>query len=208
MVSPPSKAGPWWVAEAGGLRVWPGDARGWRQPQPARGGVPGRGGGRTYAFHKYFAVFTGNDRVGQPLTVAAAGLVQRARALGYQACLAQHTGEWKRKWSGRMWVIAGDDAAQLALRYSILQLLMVAPVAGSANSIPARALSGQVYKGAVFWDTEMFMFPFFLHTDPAKAAELLRYRIRTLGRRPAQSADRGTRLPRGLLRLGEPGDGR
>ncbi len=54
--------------------------------------------------------------------------------------------------------IDGDDEAQQALRYSILQLLMVAPVNGSANSIPARALSGQVYKGAIFWDTEMFMF--------------------------------------------------
>ena len=43
--------------------------------------------------------------------------------------------------------IEGDDEAQLALRYSILQLLMVAPVKGSANSIPARALSGQCLQG-------------------------------------------------------------
>jgi kojibiose phosphorylase len=72
---------------------------------------------------------------------------------------------------------------------------MVAPVTGSANSIPARALSGQVYKGAVFWDTEMFMFPFFLYTCPEKAIELLRYRIKTLegARRKARSEGAGYR---------------
>ena len=91
--------------------------------------------------------------------------------------------------------IDGDDDAQKALRYSIFQLLIAAPVRGSENSIPARALSGQVYKGAVFWDTEMFMFPFFLHTYPEKAVELLRYRIRTLdgARRKAQTEGTGFR---------------
>ena len=72
---------------------------------------------------------------------------------------------------------------------------MVAPVKGSANSIPARALSGQVYKGAIFWDTEMFMFPFFIHTYPEKAVELMRYRIRTLdgARRKARTEGSGNR---------------
>ena len=85
-----------------------------------------------------------------------------------------------KKWENCDVKIEGDDEAQLALRYSIFQLLIVAPVNGSANSIPARALSGQVYKGAIFWDTEMFMFPFFLYTHPEKAVELMRYRIKTL----------------------------
>jgi kojibiose phosphorylase len=73
--------------------------------------------------------------------------------------------------------------------------LIVAPVNGSANSIPARALSGQVYKGAIFWDTEMFMFPFFLYTYPEKAVELMRYRIKTLAgaRRKAQTEGVGFR---------------
>ncbi|MDB6165266.1 MAG: Nigerose phosphorylase [Lacunisphaera sp.] len=136
--------------------------------------------GKTYTFDKYFAVFTGNDLPDRPVLKSAVQTVQHARAQGYATCLAQHNAEWARKWERSDVRIGGDDVAEHALRYSILQLLMVAPVKGSANSIPARALSGQVYKGAVFWDTEMFMFPFFLHTDPDKAAELMRYRIKTL----------------------------
>ena len=149
--------------------------------------------GKTYTFHKYFAVVTNNDPVGQPLDEAAVELVRQAQSLGYQACLEKHDAEWKKKWERCDVKIEGDDEAQRALRYSILQLLMVAPVKGSANSIPARALSGQVYKGAIFWDTEMFMLPFFLHTCPEKAAELIRYRIKTLGgaRRKARTEGPG-----------------
>jgi len=148
-----------------------------------------------YTFVKYFAVCTANDPLDAAVPDAAAAFAKGAREAGYDVCLARHEAEWQRRWSRCDVIIEGDDEAQRALRYSILQLLMVAPVQGSANSIPARAFSGQVYKGAIFWDTEMFMFPFFLHTFPEKAAELLRYRIRTLdgARRKAKTEGPGYR---------------
>lgn len=142
-------------------------------------------------FVKYFAVFTENDRVDRPLAQAAVEAVAQAKKLGFATCLARHDAEWAQRWARCDVLIEGDDEAQLALRYSLLQLLMVAPVAGSANSIPARALSGQVYKGAIFWDTEMFMFPFFVHTYPEKAVELLRYRIKTLDGARRKAATEG-----------------
>jgi kojibiose phosphorylase len=151
--------------------------------------------GRIYTLTKFFSVFTDNDPLTASPIEAATESVQQARQLGYEHCLERHNAEWKRRWERCDVIIEGDDEAQQALRYSILQLLMVAPVNGSGNSIPARALSGQVYKGAVFWDTEMFMFPFFLHTLPEKAVELLRYRIRTLdgARRKARTEGPGYR---------------
>jgi nigerose phosphorylase len=151
--------------------------------------------GKTYTFQKYFAVFTGDNLDAKPVVEAAIAAVERAKARGYEACLASHNAAWQEKWARSDVLIEGDDEAQQALRYSILQLLMVAPTRGSANSIPARALSGQVYKGAIFWDTEMFMFPFFLHTYPEKAVELMRYRIKTLdgARRKAKTEGVGYR---------------
>jgi nigerose phosphorylase len=150
---------------------------------------------QVYTFYKYFAVYTSNDPVGTPINEAAIKSVLAAKTSGYEECLDRHNAQWAKKWEYCDVKIDGDEEAQLALRYSIFQLLMVAPVAGSANSIPARALSGQVYKGAVFWDTEMFMFPFFLYTCPEKAVELLRYRIKTLdgARRKAKSEGVGYR---------------
>jgi len=147
--------------------------------------------GQAHGMVKFFAIFTDNDPLDRPPAQTAIAAVQHARRQGYEACLERHNAEWARRWERGDVIIDGDDEAQLALRYSILQLLMVAPVGGSANSIPARALSGQVYKGAVFWDTEMFMFPFFLHTFPEKAVELLRYRIRTLDGARRKAATEG-----------------
>lgn len=149
--------------------------------------------GKTYRIDKFFAVTKDGDPLCAPVPEAAIEIAREARALGYDACLALHCAVWKERWARCDVVIEGDPEAQLALRYSILQLLMAAPVKGSANSIPARALSGQVYKGAIFWDTELFMFPFFLHTQPDTALELLRYRVRTLdgARRKARSEGPG-----------------
>lgn len=151
--------------------------------------------GETYTFTKYFAVFTENDHVAGALLDTAVAAVREARLQGFVRCRGVHDAEWARRWQLCDVRIEGDRQAQHALRYSILQLLMVAPPQGSANSIAARALSGQVYKGAIFWDTEMFMLPFFLHTYPEKAVELLRYRIRTLdgARRKAKTEGPGYR---------------
>lgn len=45
------------------------------------------------------------------------------------------------------------------MRYSIYHLLILENVK-YRHSIPARGLSGQTYKGAVFWDSEIFILPF------------------------------------------------
>jgi kojibiose phosphorylase len=149
--------------------------------------------GKTYTFFKYFAVYTDNDSIKTSVNDAVLSAVMEAKALGYETCLGNHNAQWAKKWEYCDVIIEGDNEAQQALRYSIFQLLIVAPINGSWNSIPARALSGQVYKGAIFWDTEMFMFPFFLYTYPEKSAELMRYRIKTLdgARRKAKTEGAG-----------------
>ncbi len=93
--------------------------------------------------------------------------------------------------------------AEQALRFSMYHLLAIAPTHTEHASIPARGLSGQVYKGAIFWDTEIFMLPFFTHAFPALARNLLLYRYHTLdgARRKAQEYG----YPRRFLCLGESG---
>ena len=96
---------------------------------------------------------------------------------GYDELLTEHERIWSELWRSSDVQIHGDEEAQHALRYSLYHLLVIAPYHTKATSIPARGLSGQVYKGAIFWDTEMFMFPFFVHTNPAIAKTLLEYRV-------------------------------
>jgi len=99
---------------------------------------------------------------------------------GYDQLKNEHVLEWERIWQNSDVVIEGDKDAQLALRYSIYHLCSIAPHNTDKCGIPARGLSGQVYKGAAFWDTEMFMLPFFQFTDSKAARNLLKYRVNTL----------------------------
>jgi nigerose phosphorylase len=135
--------------------------------------------GEAYSFVKFVSVYTGLDLEGTPGT-AAAQTVRSAMSQGYEAVLGSHKRRWEELWETADVEIEGDDEAQLALRYSMYQLLIIAPFGSEKVSIPARGLSGQVYKGAVFWDTEMFMLPFYLHTHPAVARNVLLYRCHTL----------------------------
>ncbi|KUO74100.1 MAG: kojibiose phosphorylase [Clostridia bacterium BRH_c25] len=132
-----------------------------------------------YTIYKYISVYTGNDGAFNiPEACAAAAL--KAAAAGYHKLYDDHMNSWKARWEAADVIIEGDEDDQLALRYSIYQLQIIAPVHSQGQSIPARGLSGQTYKGAIFWDTEMFMLPFFLHTAPEVAGSLINYRIKTL----------------------------
>ena len=65
------------------------------------------------------------------------------------------------------------------LNYSLYHLLSIAPYHAESQSIPARGLSGQTYKGAVFWDTEMFMLDFFINTQPKVAKNTVKNTVLT-----------------------------
>lgn len=86
---------------------------------------------------------------------------------------------WADKWKSCKVSIEDERGLQLAVDYSLYQLICYAPKTDGA-SIGARGLSGQTYKGAIFWDTEIFMLPFYLETDTDTAKRLVRYRIDTL----------------------------
>ncbi len=144
--------------------------------------------GETYSFTKYIATHTGADTEA-PATAAMSSLSTASQA-GYDALLKAHSIRWKARWLNSDVLIEGDDQAQHALRYSIYHLLIAAPATGHA-SIPARGLSGQVYKGAIFWDTEIFMQPFFDHTQPVMARNLVRYRYHTLNGARRKAAEYG-----------------
>jgi len=100
--------------------------------------------------------------------------------LDYETEKAKHIEKWEKIWDISYIKIDGDEEAELALNYSIYHLNCIAPRNMKNKSIAARGLSGQVYKGAVFWDTEMFMIDYYIHTEPEIARTLIEYRINTL----------------------------
>lgn len=150
------------------------------------------GPGVSYGFTKYVCISHGESE-GKSSAATAFSIVKAALQLSYETHMQEHRAHWDRKWEASDILIDGDEEAQFALRYSLYQLHIIAPTESELVSIPARGLSGQVYKGAVFWDTEMFMLPFFLHTQPEIARNLVMYRVHTLGGARRKAAEYGYR---------------
>lgn len=75
--------------------------------------------------------------------------------------------------------ITGDEALDRSLSYAMYCLLASAGRDGVGN-IASKGLSGEGYEGHYFWDTEIYMFPFFLLTNPGIARALLVSRARML----------------------------
>lgn len=131
-----------------------------------------------YVFYKYISVYTCKDS--ETFKTEAKALAIQSRTEGYDTLLSRHCSKWEELWKVSEVLIEGDDEAMEALNYSLYHLHCIAPRHSKSLSIAARGLSGQTYKGAVFWDTEMFMLDFFLFTEPEVAKTLLKYRIDTL----------------------------
>ena len=89
---------------------------------------------------------------------------------------------WEKLWENcDIEVEADDEALQGAVRYNIFQMLCNNAADRPDVSIGARGLTHGRYKGNTFWDTEIFMLPFFLWTRPETAKNLLLYRADRLG---------------------------
>ncbi len=77
------------------------------------------------------------------------------------------------------------------------QLAWLLPFAATTRetSVGAKGLTGEGYEGHYFWDTEMFVVPFFQYTQPEISRRLLEYRYSTL--QQARARARELAHPRG-----------
>ena len=118
--------------------------------------------GQVATFQRLVAV----ARVRQPSTIPAARGAARARSSAARSAgasvLAAHEAAWAERWRDSDIAIEGDAAAQRALRFAIYHLNSAANPADEHVSIGARALTGDAYLGHVFWDTEIYLLPFYI----------------------------------------------
>src|SRR6516225_4250528 len=106
--------------------------------------------------------------------------VARNCAVGWRAVLAAHETAWNARWTASDIFIEGDDESQQALRFAVYHLTSAANPEDDRVSIGARALTGDAYLGHVFWDTEIYLLPFYTAVWPEAARALLMYRFHTL----------------------------
>jgi len=140
---------------------------------------------QTVTIEKTITVFTSLETE-KPILAAQAKLIEQP---DYQTLLLAQAKAWNQVWLKNDVLIDGDSTAAFAVRYNLFQLLIAAPKEGAqeagnkgktAVSIPAKTLSGFGYHGHIFWDTEIFILPLLIFTQPDIARNLLSYRYQTL----------------------------
>ncbi len=94
----------------------------------------------------------------------------------------------RRFWEGVGIGIKGEAALQQGMRFNIFHLLQAAGTDGETG-IPAKGLTGEGYEGHSFWDTEIYILPFFSYTFPEIAKKIIDYRYSTLPKAEKRAAE-------------------
>lgn len=130
------------------------------------------------------------------LVDVAETVLQEALVLGFDGLTQAQTDYLSAFWRSANVEIGGDASLQQGMRFGQFHLLQSAGQDGKTN-IAAKGVTGAGYDGHYFWDTEIYVLPFFLHTRPEIARKLIEYRIGTLD--AARTRAREMAHPKGAL---------
>ena len=100
---------------------------------------------------------------------------------------------WAEVWENSDVEIEGDDEAQQGIRFCIFQCYQTYMGFDPDLNIGAKGLTGEVYWGGAWWDTETYCLPFYLFNNPRAARNLLLWRHRILPGARQRAVDHGCR---------------
>lgn len=145
--------------------------------------------GRTYTLNahqgdpitltKQISLITSRHADQDDLVPIVRGNLDRLTRIGFDDLKHQQRAFLDRFWRHTDIEIYGDDMLQRGLRFNLFHLLQAVGRDGDTN-IAAKGLTGPGYEGHTFWDTEIYILPFFLYTNPEISRKLLEYRYHML----------------------------
>jgi len=142
---------------------------------------------RATTVDKHMGFISSWESTEQELPSESLAIIARDMTDGFGQLAREQKEFWKQHWAKADVQIQGCPADQQALRFALFQLRQNLPN-DPLRSISATGLTGDHYFGMVFWDTEMFMCPCFLYTEPELAKSLLMFRCAHLDRARERAA--------------------
>ena len=143
--------------------------------------------GKCLEIQKITTVHTSRDKTADGIEtsdIQILGLnnLKEQSALGYQEILRQSAKSWQKMvWNNIPVTIESDNLKdQVAIRFAQYHLQIMAPAHDNRMNIAAKGLSGEGYMGHVFWDTEIFVLPYYIFSQPATARSLEKHRYLSL----------------------------
>lgn len=125
-----------------------------------------------------YAACTDSLRFNNPAE-AGADVIDNAVSEGAERLFAKQAEYVSSFWKDLDFEIDGDDSLSEALAFNLFQILQSAGKDGHCH-MAAKGLSGEGYEGHYFWDTELYIQPFFTLTRPEISRNLLTYRYSIL----------------------------
>jgi kojibiose phosphorylase len=133
-----------------------------------------------YHFTKWVTIFTSREGYERQLEAATTDLLHDMAHDGINYHLERHLEVRAKEWERSDIKISGDKKAQLGIRFNLYHLMIAKPHHDPTVSVGAKFLTSEGYKGHAFWDTEIFILPYYVFNFPEDARNLLMYRYYTL----------------------------
>lgn len=137
--------------------------------------------GSPVVLEKMLCYSTNLDMPGGDLKGYVDRTLKAAEEKTYQGLEKSQKSYMEHFWDTADIVIQGknSEALQQGLRFNLFHILQSAGRDGKTG-MGAKGLSGEGYEGHYFWDTEMYVLPVFIYTEPDVARRLLDYRYASL----------------------------
>ncbi|QJB56690.1 beta-phosphoglucomutase family hydrolase [Pseudodesulfovibrio sp. zrk46] len=132
-----------------------------------------------YSLEKFVYIRTSLDSTPGDLKEMCLDSLEKVRT--FQGVHGPSAKSWKAMWQKADIRVTGDRFVQRVLRLHIYHLLVTASQhnVNRDAGMPARGLSGEAYRGHIFWD-ELYILPFFDAAFPETSKALLMYRYNRL----------------------------
>jgi alpha,alpha-trehalose phosphorylase len=135
--------------------------------------------GQTLRFTKLLTYHSSDHAPVDELAERACQALERVRALGFEGLASGQKVHLDKFWDRADVEVRGDEELQQVIRFNLFHIYQASARADGLG-LPAKGLTGHGYEGQYFWDTEIYVLPFLIYTNPHLARNLLLFRYRML----------------------------
>ncbi len=157
--------------------------------------------GQTLRIDKYSNVLTSRDFdmagfEADEIRDKSLSMCREEQSVGYEALAEESKEQWKKEvWDTAPIKITGNGPQavldQFSVHFAQYHMRLMVPAHDNRMNIGAKGLSGEGYKGHCFWDTEIFLLPYYIFTSPGIARKLEEYRYLSLPGAHAKAVHNG-----------------
>ena len=132
---------------------------------------------------KYIAIEDTKHVAEDELVKATTNILNLQKNVDADIIWKKHKDAWENKWDISDVRVATEDKQDdlnARIRFNLYHLLILGHEDDYRHCVSIKGYTGEFYRGHHFWDVEMYMFPFYLYTNPLVARNVLIFRHKTL----------------------------